>query len=76
MVTIFAAIRKTTDSGTEWVDVDSSSFDLERCRGKIRKDDNYIPHWAKDNPVIRISEFELKECFVVEKFSDKTKIGG
>jgi len=69
MQTIFAAVRKSIDDGHEWIDTGTSSFNLDLCRQQIKKSDDFIPYFAKDNPVIRVSQFELKETFVIERFT-------
>lgn len=58
---VYAAIRKTSDSGKEWIDIDSISLLFETTKDKAKKTDDYITYWAKDNPVVRISKVNISE---------------
>ena len=57
--TCWAAIRLV--DGHEWLDTETISFSTEDV---IRKSDRItanIPKWAKDNPIVRISQIEIYE---------------
>lgn len=56
---LWFAVRKT--EGKEWIDVSSWGYLPETPRIKTKETDEQIPHWAKDNPVIRYSQFSLVE---------------
>lgn len=58
--TLFFPVRKTSE-GKEFVCVNEWGYLPETCKTKSDKVDQEIPHWAKDNPVIRISRYNLVE---------------
>ena len=54
----WAAIRET--DGEQWIDISSLSGNREVCESKTISMNNRIPHWAKDNPIIRFTKVEVK----------------
>jgi hypothetical protein len=58
---LYVAIRKDTYSGREWMDYSSINGLIEEVQRKTGELDKAIPHWAKGNPVIRISEVKCIE---------------
>ena len=58
---LYFAIRKTSSNGKEWIDVNSWGYVLQTTKSKSEDVDKNIPHWAKDNKVVRYSQFQLTE---------------
>jgi len=65
----WAAIRLDKNSGREWLDRESVGYDRESTVKKTESCDNTIPHWAVNNPVVRIVEVVIKE-----KVDDRRRI--
>jgi hypothetical protein len=59
--TAWAAIRKAVDDGHEWIDIFSFDVLPEGVRKIVDASDKATPHWAKDNPVVRIAEVTIEE---------------
>lgn len=57
----YVAIRKDTDSEKEWMDSGAFGISIESVQRKVKEVDEAIPHWAKDNPVVRIVEVKAIE---------------
>jgi hypothetical protein len=57
----YAAIRKLTDEGREYIDISSISCDRLDSEDKAEALDELIPQWASANPVQRIAKIEIKE---------------
>jgi hypothetical protein len=55
----YFAIRKS--DGMEWVDINAWGYVPITCQSKADDTDNALPMWAKDNKVVRIAQFEIKE---------------
>ena len=60
---LFFAVRKT--DGKEWIDVSAWGYVIQTAQSSAEKTDETIPHWAKDNKVIRYSQFNLTEIKTV-----------
>ncbi len=56
---VWAAVRK--DDKGEWIDSETVSVLQETAYAKAQITNERIPRWAKDNKIIRIARFELKE---------------
>lgn len=56
---VYAAIR-TTD-GREWIDTTTLSLLRDEATQAATDTDKLIPHYAADNPVVRISRVEIRE---------------
>ena len=56
---LYFGVRKV--NGKEWIDISSWGYVFQTTKEYLKNTDRNIPHWAKDNPVIRISRFKLVE---------------
>ena len=56
---LWFAIRKS--DGKEWIDINSWGYVLQTTKSKSDDVDKALPQWAKDNKVVRFSQFKLKE---------------
>lgn len=59
--TAYAAIRKTSDSGREWICFSSLSLIPEETELKIAETKEDIPGWDRANPVVRIVKVVISE---------------
>ena len=57
----WAAIRKNTDSGMEWIDSSSINSVPESVKRDVAKTKRIIPRWDKANPVLRIVKVQISE---------------
>lgn len=53
------AVRKS--DGNEWLDINTWGFEQITAKEKSLETDAKIPKWAKDNPVVRCSQFRFTE---------------
>lgn len=59
---VYGAIRKTSDSGKEWIDIETLSGLHELSREKAERENQLCgPFWAKNNPVVRVVSISLLE---------------
>jgi hypothetical protein len=56
---LYFAVRKSDRK--EWIDVNTWGYVIQSAKSKVKETDENIPHWAKDNPVVRYAQFQLKE---------------
>jgi len=62
----FAAIRQSPNQG-EWLDLNTISNDLEFTKKEAQYEDKECgPYWAKDHPVARFVQLEIKEIDIEE----------
>lgn len=57
----YAAIRKATDDGHEWMDMETYGFDHQDVQRRADQQAKNVPGWAKANPIVRISKVVIKE---------------
>jgi hypothetical protein len=57
----FMVVRRTTDSGKEWLDIDSISLTREGARNTAARSVERIPDWDKANPVVRVVKVRIEE---------------
>lgn len=63
----FAAVRKTTDSGKEWIDHGTISGVKELAEQRARVSDIEAPGWRMAHPVVRITQVEIREVAAQEQ---------
>lgn len=57
----YAAIRKDSDTGDEYIDYSSIGCLANEVRKAVTREDKQMPLWAKYNPVMRVVEIEIFE---------------
>jgi hypothetical protein len=57
----YAAIRRCSDDGHEWIDTSTISGSHELARAEAKQNDDFIVAWAKHNPVVRIAQIKIEE---------------
>lgn len=57
----YAAVRKSKDSGREWIPTSTISLLIWDVRKKVKEEEELAPDWAKDNPVVRIAKIKIEE---------------
>jgi hypothetical protein len=71
-ITPYAAIRLSTDHEGDvsyggWIDTDTISHCLQTAKRLAEQNDAKIPHWAKDNRIIRFARIKITEMETIEE---------
>jgi hypothetical protein len=56
-MTVFIVIRRCTDDGHEFADVDAASASPEFALKKAERAATELPAWHKANPVVAVAQF-------------------
>lgn len=58
---IYATIRRSTDDGREWIDMNGASGVPDNPRSAAKILDDTIPAWATANPFQRVARIRMEE---------------
>ena len=61
---VYMPVRKANDDGHEFADFGCMGFTINDVKHKVDQLAKEIPHWHKDNPVIRVSCFDVIETII------------
>jgi hypothetical protein len=55
----FAAVRRSSDTGYEWIDATTFGWMRDMARDKVLETQRCIPGWAALHPVVRVVRVTL-----------------
>lgn len=62
----YAAVRQAADTACEWIDASTTELFPIQAETKAQATDDFVPHWAVGNPVLRISRVAVIELDTLE----------